>query len=112
MGAAIPIVAWVGIRPIPTVEIAFKITDKTRAFFLPFISPIRPNIIAPMGRIKNPAAKTPNTAISAAVLSSVGKNNGAIVFAINPYTAKSYHSMIFPTEPDRSIRMSDLVLDC
>ncbi len=55
--------------------------DTDNAHLRPFLSPMLPQKIAPMGRTRNERANTPKVIMTATVWSSSGKNTSAITVA-------------------------------
>ena len=86
-GAASPIAAAVGSRPMPTVATPIRITVSSIAGRRPTRSPMCPMTTPPSGRAMNPTAKVAKAASSAPIGTSP-KNSGAITtLAAAPYSA-------------------------
>jgi hypothetical protein len=85
IGANIPNCAYVGRHPIKKVGIVITKIDHKNAFFRPSKSPIRPKIIAPNGRVKNPVPNITNALIKFDKLESKLKNNFEIMGARYAY---------------------------
>ena len=78
---------------------AMSITEAVSAKPRPFLSANCPKSKAPNGLARKPAAKAPKAAMVDESSSVAGKNCLPIIAAKNPYTPKSYHSMVVPTVP-------------
>ena len=72
-GAMTPMVANVGVRPMPRVAALMRITAVDRAALRPLRSPYWPKSSPPTGRARKPTAKTAKVAKRLAVGSSEGK---------------------------------------
>ena len=70
-----PICAWVGNRPITTVEMPIVSSAATSVVLRPTRSPKWPNTMAPNGRAKKAMENTAKDASSAAVSLPAGKNS-------------------------------------
>ena len=98
IGAATPIVAYVGSRPISTLATAIVISAARNAFFRPARSPKWPHRTPPIGRARNPTPSTANDASRPANSSPCGKNSrGNTRAAAVPKRKKSNHSTLAPT---------------
>lgn len=70
-----------GKQPIRKVAPLISKMDTESAHLRPFLSPMLPQKIAPMGRTRNESANTPKVLITATARSSAGKNTMAITVA-------------------------------
>ena len=96
-GAARPIWAYPGSRPINAVAIPMSKRVAISVDFRPTRSPNQPKKAPPMGRARKPTKLVVNAAMVPATGSSSGKKSfGKTVAARNPYKKKSYHSMAVP----------------
>ena len=82
-----PKAAYPGSRPMQNVAPAIMKTETVNDHLRPFLSPMLPQKIAPMGRSKNDKANTANVWINANAGSSFGKNTCAITTAKYEYVA-------------------------
>jgi hypothetical protein len=82
MGAASPIVAKSGSRPIAPVASPMIVIVMIRVRLRPMRSPRLPKMIAPMGRTMNATAMTANEPRSAAAGSSSGKKRAGAKIAL------------------------------
>ena len=73
-GAASPMLAKHGVTAMTSEPAAITVTDRVSADRRPCRSAYRPRIQPPIGRIRNPTAKTAAVESSCAVVSPSGKN--------------------------------------
>ena len=85
-GAAMPIDATVGSRPIAAVATPMISSVTMNAYLRPTMSPMRPNTSAPSGRTAKPAPNVASVFRNAAVSLDPGKNSGARIGASVPNT--------------------------
>ncbi len=78
IGAAIPMVAALGIKPTPAVAMPISVTVTRKVYLRPSLSPRNPNRIAPRGRKPNPTAKPAHTSRICSVSLPLGKNAAPI----------------------------------
>ena len=84
MGAAQPMVAKPGTKPIAKVEPPINTKVNKKVYLRPIISPSLPNTNAPNGRTIKPAAKMASVLNNADVPASEGKNCFEIMVASIP----------------------------
>jgi hypothetical protein len=74
IGAATPIVKYVGSSPTTPVTTPIIVTVMINVFLRPIRSPMRPKMTAPTGRARNPTANEAKAAIVETTMSSLAKN--------------------------------------
>ena len=99
IGASIPIWAYVGVKPIPTVATPINVSVMTKVRLRPILSPICEKKTPPNGRIKNDNARPKYAIIVESVGLSVTKYCVLnTTLATDAYKKKSNHSIDDPTK--------------
>ena len=78
IGAAMPMLAALGIIPTPAVAIPISVTVTRKVYLRPSRSPRKPNRIAPSGLNPKPTAKPAHTSSICSVSLPLGKNAAPI----------------------------------
>ena len=81
MGDSRPIVSYDGRQPMRNAAPVIMKMDSDNDHLRPFLSPMLPQKMAPMGRSRNESANTANVCMSASAGSSPGKNTLAMTTA-------------------------------
>ena len=109
-GAAMPMDAKPGSRPIANVAKPIRTMVITKVYLRPTRSPRRPKTTAPSGRTAKPAAKLSKVKMNAAAGFTPEKKCLLISTAKAPTSKKSYHSNTVPREDANTTSLSLFVM--